>query len=147
MGISGQVWRINEPRIVHEEIDGEVIAIDLATGAYFSMPATAAIVWRMLAMGPVEARNLIETLLDRFHDAPEVAAEELDAFVGDLVAHELVRETAEPHQALPALNGERDEYVSPGVERYTDMQELILLDPVHEVDAIGWPTPANTSET
>jgi hypothetical protein len=141
-----RVWRINQPRIVHEEIDGEVIAIDLATGTYFSMPATAAVVWRTLDMGPVEAGNLIEVLLACFHDAPDHAADELDAFVADLVDHELVHETAEAPKVLPVLNGKRDAYVSPGVEKYTDMQELILLDPVHEVDAIGWPAPAKTSE-
>ena len=141
-----QVWRINEPRVVHEEIDGEVIAIDLATGAYFSMPATAAIVWQMLDLGPAEAGDLINTVLDRFNDAPNVAADELGAFVTSLVSHELVSETAEPPKALPALNGERRTYVSPEVDKYTDMQELILLDPVHEVDAIGWPAPANTPE-
>ena len=69
------------------------------------------------------------------------------ALVADLVDHELVRETAEAPKALPVLNGERGAYVSPGVDKYTDMQELILLDPVHEVDAIGWPAPAKTSET
>ena len=26
-----------------------------------------------------------------------------------------------------------------GLTKYTDMQELLLLDPIHEVDATGWP--------
>jgi hypothetical protein len=25
------------------------------------------------------------------------------------------------------------------LERYTDMQELLLLDPIHDVDESGWP--------
>jgi hypothetical protein len=25
------------------------------------------------------------------------------------------------------------------LERYTDMQELLLLDPIHDVDQTGWP--------
>jgi hypothetical protein len=27
----------------------------------------------------------------------------------------------------------------PPISKFTDMQDIILLDPVHEVDARGWP--------
>ncbi len=30
-------------------------------------------------------------------------------------------------------------FVLPVLERYTDMQELLLLDPIHDVDESGWP--------
>jgi hypothetical protein len=29
--------------------------------------------------------------------------------------------------------------VPPVLERYTDMQELLFLDPIHDVDESGWP--------
>jgi hypothetical protein len=32
-------------------------------------------------------------------------------------------------------------YEPPVLNRYTDMQDLILLDPVHEVEDTGWPNP------
>jgi hypothetical protein len=25
---------------------------------------------------------------------------------------------------------------------HPDMQDLLLLDPIHDVDEVGWPTPA-----
>jgi hypothetical protein len=30
----------------------------------------------------------------------------------------------------------------PRLERYTDMKDYFLLDPIHEVDTAGWPRPA-----
>jgi biotin carboxylase len=33
-------------------------------------------------------------------------------------------------------------FAPPRVEKYTDMQDIILLDPVHEVGAAGWPQAA-----
>jgi hypothetical protein len=33
-------------------------------------------------------------------------------------------------------------YQEPKLGKYTDMQELLLLDPVHEVDEAGWPNKA-----
>ena len=29
---------------------------------------------------------------------------------------------------------------APVLNKYTDMQDLLLLDPIHEVDATGWPS-------
>ena len=37
---------------------------------------------------------------------------------------------------------ERVPYVPPVLEKFTDMQDLILLDPVHEVSERGWPHAA-----
>ena len=34
---------------------------------------------------------------------------------------------------------ERLWFEAPSLEKYTDMQDLVLLDPVHEVDQTGWP--------
>ena len=33
-------------------------------------------------------------------------------------------------------------FETPVLEKYTDMAELLLLDPIHDVDATGWPHPA-----
>jgi hypothetical protein len=38
-------------------------------------------------------------------------------------------------QPLPEPSG----FEPPVLEKFTDMQDLILLDPVHEVDERGWP--------
>ena len=34
---------------------------------------------------------------------------------------------------------ERPVFKPPLLKRYTDMQELLILDPIHEVDDTGWP--------
>ncbi len=34
------------------------------------------------------------------------------------------------------------DYEEPKLGKHTDMQELLLLDPVHEVGETGWPNPA-----
>ena len=41
---------------------------------------------------------------------------------------------------------ERLGYVAPTLQKYSDMQDLLLIDPVHEVDETGWPNrPADPS--
>jgi hypothetical protein len=38
--------------------------------------------------------------------------------------------------AVPAA---RQPYEAPALHKYNDMQDLLLLDPVHDVDETGWP--------
>lgn len=138
---------MNSPRIVHDEIDGEVIAIDLATGTYFSMRDTARSVWRLLADGPVEVDDVTDCLLASYPAAPPAAAEEIRAFVEDLVGHELLCEAPGADSPPPDIGAGPGPYASPVLEMYTDMRELVLLDPVHEVDAAGWPNRLIPPET
>ena len=42
---------------------------------------------------------------------------------------------------LPAADG-KAAFEAPRLERYTDMKDYFLLDPIHEVDTAGWPQPA-----
>ncbi len=30
-------------------------------------------------------------------------------------------------------------FVTPELTRYTDIEDMLILDPIHEVDASGWP--------
>jgi len=43
---------------------------------------------------------------------------------------------------VPDQGGERSAFAPPVLERYTDMQDYFLLDPIHEVSPEGWPKPA-----
>ncbi|HEY9704008.1 MAG TPA: PqqD family protein, partial [Allocoleopsis sp.] len=42
---------------------------------------------------------------------------------------------------LKPIPNEKLPFAQPLLEKYTDMQDLLLLDPIHEVDEIGWPNP------
>ena len=44
-------YRINEPTIIHELIDGEVLAINNDSGAYYSIRGSGADVWQALGAG------------------------------------------------------------------------------------------------
>ena len=39
------------------------------------------------------------------------------------------------------ISGTRQPYSPPVLNSYTDMEELLLLDPIHDVDQAGWPMP------
>ena len=39
----------------------------------------------------------------------------------------------------PPPNAVRKPYTAPAVQKYDDLEDLLLLDPIHEVDEAGWP--------
>jgi hypothetical protein len=141
-------FRVNSPNVIHETIEGEVILIDLKTGTYYSLRDSGAAVWQAIEQGAVE--DGIEAELRSRYDGSE---EQIRGAVRQLLA-ELEREgliRADEGEAAPAAtpsnNGAaRLPFAAPVLEKHTDMQDLILLDPVHEVGAEGWPHPAPPDE-
>ena len=66
----------------------------------------------------------------------------IDALRRELLIVALEEEPAEspavPEQG-PAAAGKRPDFNPPQLRKYMDMQDLLLLDPIHEVDEQGWP--------
>ena len=89
----------------------------------------------------------IEHMASQRYDAP---SEEITTAVGEfldrLIEHELVRETelTETDSTGDAMlqrgaSVPRTPFVRPELSIHTDMQDLLLLDPIHDVSEIGWP--------
>ena len=129
---------------MHETIEGEVILIALDTGTYYSLRETGADVWAGIEQGAAEG-EILEALSRSYDASPEEMRPTVSALLEQLKAEGLVEEAeggpAAPVELPEASNGRRP-FSAPVLEKHTDMQDLILIDPVHEVDARGWPHAA-----
>lgn len=135
-------FRVNAPQVIHESIDGEVIIINLETGSYYSVKGCGADVWDVIQAAPaVSSMSVVETLAPTYEAPRDELAAAIEQFVDQLVEEGLLAETTtEPAAAPTSLDtGARRLFETPRLEKYTDMQDLVLLDPVHEVDEQGWP--------
>lgn len=137
------MYRVNSPHVISETVGGETIIVNLASGHYFSLQGTAVDIWQGLERGD-RAEAIVAELEGRY----EAGDGEIDAAVRilleDFAGSELIVEDASSNGAgsevLASQNvGERVPFVAPGFATFTDMQDIILLDPVHEVDTQGWP--------
>jgi hypothetical protein len=136
--MSSNRYVVNAPRVIHQSDSGEVVAIDLGSGAYFSLRGPAAVIWDALGAGLTSTEVVDHIRSTHETDEADVAAD-VDALVDDLVARELIV-PGEPASAALSAPGETLPYETPVVEAFTDMADVILLDPVHDVDATaGWP--------
>ena len=137
---------INAPSVVSEIIDGEVIIMNLKSGSYYSSEHIGAVIWSWIESGKTED-EMNRIAVARYDAPPLTISHDLAAFVGQLLDGGLVREVAAPHGGA-ALNGDdagpradKEVFVTPVLCTYTDMRDLLLLDPIHDVDSVGWPKP------
>jgi hypothetical protein len=131
------------PEIVHETVDGEVIAIDLGSGSYYSLAGSGPAVWELLGRGASEA-EVGAALTAQFEADEETIARAVSALLDELRESRLVVSDEQAGEAAPPIvgSGEKTPFEAPRLERYTDMKDYFLLDPIHEVDNAGWPRPA-----
>lgn len=137
------------PWVTHERLDDEVIAINLETGAYYALDGTAADCWTFVAAGG-GVDEIVDGLTTRYEVAADTARADAAAFLTALVTEGLGVEAESasdgastdgavaPPEFATGSDAKRP-YAAPVVARYDDLDDLLLLDPIHEVDDAGWP--------
>jgi hypothetical protein len=142
-------WRIDPDRVVWEILDGEAVIVDLAAGHYHAATGVAATVWRAIDDGH-DLAGIVTVAVGAHPDAPPDAAEQIAGFIGELHTAGLLvtADAADPEAsaARPASSAPTDRtgqpWSPPCLESHDDLEDLLLLDPVHDVTADGWPNAA-----
>ena len=137
-------WRIDNRAVVAEILEGELIIMHSASGKFFSSLSVGPLVWQCLDSG-LSNSEIHALVPPRWGAAPSEITADIDAFINDLKAEGVILEnTAALATGLKEVPGEPLTYAKPVLSAYTDMQDLLLLDPIHEVSDEGWPVrPAN----
>lgn len=142
-------FEVDADRVVHETIEGETILIDLATGTYYSLRGSGSETWALLIDGWT-ATGAVAEMKRRFPADREAAAAASAELIAQLYNEGLL-EVASSSREL--VNGDLEgaaldrPFEPPVLERYTDMQYFLMLDPIHEVHDGGWPrAPSGSAE-
>jgi len=130
-------YRINDADVAQETIDGETVIVNLATGTYYSLAGSGAAIWQAVAGGASIASATAAALAAYDGDEATVRAAVAELFAR-LLRDGLI--APGPTGAEPTFTaGERKPFEPPVLHTYRDLQDLLLLDPIHEVDEAGWP--------
>jgi hypothetical protein len=128
-------YQIDSKHVSHDILEGEVIAIHFVTGTYYSLRESATFIWEKLAE-PVS----VDAIATYFEPMTPDQLQQLRAFLDEMAAEALViRNEGETGQAGGG-NKEWGAFTKPLFEKYSDMQDLLLADPIHDVQVqAGWP--------
>ena len=105
--------------VISETIDNETIVVNTRDGSYFSLVGSASLTWIAVQSGS----SLSELQL------PDFA---------------MLRRLGEFGLLEVNIDVSWPEYSGDEIMKYDDMEEMLLLDPIHEVDEHGWPIPRST---
>lgn len=121
-----------------ERLDGEVIAIHLGTGTYFSMSGTAADIWTAASSGLHSDAWL--AALDAAYGT-HCPREDIERFLQVCFDNALLTESAPAEDTGWVLPEDyaREAWQEPSLEVFEDLRDLLLVDPIHETSALGWP--------
>ncbi|MBI3160115.1 MAG: PqqD family protein [Chloroflexi bacterium] len=133
----------NRPTVVAESFGDETVIINMETGVYYSLEGSAGAAWSLLEQG-CTADELIDQLVAAYDIDRAALGNALQSFLEELLVEGLARQAASGEARSGALAAPLPPagsvYSPPGIKKYEDLQDLLLLDPIHEVDEeMGWP--------
>jgi len=140
-------FKINSPKVIHETIDGETVIVNLDSGNYYSLNAVGADIWDAIGKG-IPLDYIVGDISCRYYGEQEEINRTISQFIDELIQETLIsprdgENTGTEHSNEPFVKTEVSDghppFIAPILQKYSDMQELLLLDPIHEVDDAGWP--------
>ena len=127
--------------MTHERLDDQVMMINLETGAYFALEQPAADCWTALTAG-AGFDGIVASVVAGFEVDRPRAETDVKTFIISLVDEGIAQWSDElPSDVVSAVDpsAPRLAYRPPQIEKHDDLEELLLLDPIHDVGPEGWP--------
>ena len=135
---------VNSPTVIHDTIDGASVVINLGSGRYYSLQETATTIWQHVNAGA--SVNEVVNQLTRMYDSGDLDLRPVvGGFMEQLLQEGLIRPAGVDGMAAVAADADaepvepRQPFALPKLDIYDDLEDLLLLDPIHEVDESGWP--------
>ncbi len=125
--------------ISFDHFEDETVAVNLPRGNYYSLRFTADFIFRQF-VNVSNAEQVAVALTQAYAIEFEEAQAAAEQFIAQLLEEELLKETTAESTETVIQEIEKKEFTQPVLEVFDDMQEMLMLDPVHDADSTqGWP--------
>lgn len=123
--------------VIHDTFDRDVVIVNLKSGSYYSLTGLAADLWLQTYNGG-DKQDLLKAVTSA------ASEEHLNLFLALLASEGLFEmpECGHPIDADAICNMLHATPFEEKLEKHTDVEQLLLIDPIHEVDSAGWPNRA-----
>ena len=133
------MYKVNTPSVMYEIIDDGAIVIDGVQGLYYAINGLGAQIFSALDAG-MSTQAIYEAVSQA--DAPDsFDISSVENFINTLVDYQIVLRTASEEKSGSSIDFKINKDMElPQVTKFDDLQELLLIDPIHQVDVEeGWP--------
>jgi hypothetical protein len=137
-GVHG--YRFNDGNFAFESFDEEIVVLDLVNGVYYAFGGAAVVAWPYITAQHSEPA-IASALAAKYGVSADTVGAALSEFVERLVGEKiLLTAPASVADVDWSRLGSLPEYQGFSFERHADLEDLLTLDPIHDVDPEkGWP--------
>lgn len=130
---------VDDAQVAHNDFGDELVVIHFATGNYYSLRDSAAVLWKHLAQAPASAA----TLTSLYARPPAEAQQQIAEFLRDLAARNLIVAATGAISLREGSVGDGvHPFQPPQMEIFEDLQALLVADVIHDTGEQGWPNVA-----
>ena len=149
------LYQIDRSIVVYEMFDNEVVIINLDNGNYYSYDGVGVEIWNQLTK-----KNSIDNISQSLSNIyPSVQSDDLKIIINksiadleneNLLISSKIKNNQERNTSVEANQDSRVDHNGvkiPTLQRFTDMQDFLLVDPIHEIDYEKWPEKDNKKKS
>ena len=137
-------FTIDTSKVVFEKFEDETVMINLTSGNYYGIKNVGKVILTLIE-GGISLQDLLIVISKSYGKEITEIEEDLQAFLTTLVNEGIAQKTEFGANEFSLIENCVN-YEKPVLEKFTDMQDLILLDPVHDVNSKGWPHTDSNNE-
>ena len=136
------MYCFNEEKVFIDSMDGQLVALQIETGSYYTFNNTATAIVKDLGGGYMPDEIAL-TLQKKGGDSFDRS--KLDAFLSSLLEIGILEESSNPAvNEREVMECEKVDFTKegfdPSMEKYDDVASYFMIDPIHEVNPeMGWP--------
>ncbi|MBR0688792.1 PqqD family protein [Bradyrhizobium manausense] len=130
------------PLLISQQFDSEVVLANYQNGVYYNLDGSAAQIWLGLKVNRT-VEEIGSALAAATNGDVTSITQQVQAFVDSMLAEGLIAigtadsRSETPNEIwTPVLSGA---FVAPEFQRFDNLRELLLMDPVHDAGEQGWP--------
>ncbi len=132
------MYKLNDAKMFYDMAEGQAIVINFTSGMYYGTSSLGSAVLDALLAGT--ATEDICKALKALPGCPADMAEQLKAFIEALLEKEIIVPAETSGAACVIDASSLTDGFKLTVDEFAEVQDLILADPVHDVDVEqGWP--------
>jgi hypothetical protein len=138
------MYEFDKAKFLMENFDGEAVLVNVASGYYYSLLGSGPDILDLLGRG-LSVEKVAETFAAGAPD-PTKIHELVAAFADQLLEESILiprqSSSANAPETEASGGGVAVAFAPPELTKFEDMRDILLLDPIHQVDeAAGWPKP------
>jgi hypothetical protein len=149
MLVKSGYYRIDRSKILFEQFEDETVLINTETGFYYSLSQEGSQILRLIDE-ECSADALLSMLFETTDEFASIAGE-ISNFLANLANEGIIVPCSVEHKNSAEVLGDKPrcanpaQFKTPVLQRFDDVRELLLIDPVHQVDQeYGWPKALHT---